>query len=46
MEAIKTEVGVERFAAGNFELARKLFEDMILSPELEEFLTIPAYDHI
>ena len=46
MEAIRTEVGDDRFATGRYELARSLFEEMSTSQEFEDFLTLPAYDKI
>ncbi|MCB9869901.1 MAG: malate synthase A [Planctomycetes bacterium] len=46
MDRIRAELGDDRFTAGRFELARELFERLIESPELAEFLTITAYPHI
>jgi malate synthase len=43
---IKAYVGEERFKSGQFELATQLFTDMILSEELDEFLTLKAYENI
>ena len=43
---IKAYVGEERFNSGKFELATKLFTDMILNSELDEFLTLKAYEYI
>ncbi|MFM7897054.1 MAG: malate synthase A [Flavobacterium sp.] len=43
---IKDYVGEERFNSGKFELATKLFTDMILNSELDEFLTLKAYEYI
>ena len=44
--AIEKEIGTERFSKGKFELASKLFKEMIISDNLDEFLTLPAYEHI
>lgn len=46
IKAIKKYVGVERFTKGRFTLAKKLFTEMILAEELDEFLTIKAYNHL
>jgi malate synthase len=46
LQQIAVEVGQERFAAGRYELAAKLFGDMVLADELDEFLTLPAYELI
>jgi malate synthase len=41
---VRQEVGAARFDRGHFPAARKLFEQVATSENLEEFLTIPAYD--
>jgi malate synthase len=41
---VKDEVGAARFGRGRFEEARALFTQVATSTELEEFLTLPAYD--
>lgn len=46
MERIKQEVGEERFSTGKFEPAQQLFTRLATAPELEEFLTLPAYGQI
>ena len=46
MDAIRDEIGDERFNTGHFERARALFDDMIRSPEPVEFLTLPAYEEL
>ncbi len=43
---IREQVGEETWKAGRPELTRELFERVALSPELIEFLTIPAYEHL
>ena len=44
--SIREEIGDDRFLEGRFELAKKLFKDMIISENFDEFLTIPAYEYI
>jgi malate synthase len=39
-------VGPARFDSGNFVRAAELFSKMATSQELEDFLTLPAYDMI
>ncbi len=43
MEAIRTTVGDDRFEAGRFEDARRVFADVALGDEFTDFLTLPAY---
>lgn len=43
---IKESVGEERFAKGNYEKAAGLFDAIIANEELEEFLTLRAYEHL
>ena len=43
---IKEEIGDKRFSSGKFTLASKLFKSMITSEKFDEFLTLPAYQHI
>jgi malate synthase len=43
---IKNEIGQDRFDSGKFNLAMNLFKEMILKEEFDEFLTLPAYNHI
>tara|TARA_B110000263_G_C14806432_1_gene284357 strand:- start:235 stop:501 length:267 start_codon:yes stop_codon:yes gene_type:complete len=45
-KSIKNEIGKERFDNGKFNLAMDLFRDMILKKEFDDFLTLPAYQHI
>lgn len=40
---VKDEVGATRFTHGKFTQAAVLLEEMTLSPQLEEFLTLPGY---
>ncbi len=46
MDAIREEIGAERFSTGHFEKASALFDQMIRSETMVDFLTIPAYDEI
>lgn len=46
VEGIRLAVGPEQFDAGRFDVASKLFEEMMISPEFPEFMTLVAYDHI
>jgi malate synthase len=41
---VREEVGAARFQRGRFDEARSLFVQVATSDQLEEFLTIPAYD--
>jgi len=43
---IKNEVGADRYAAGHFPAAVDLFMRMVKSPELDDFLTLPAYERL
>jgi malate synthase len=40
------ELGADAFAAGRFEEAAALFEEVALADDFPEFLTLPAYEHI
>ncbi len=46
LQHIRTVLGPARFDSGKFPLAAELFEKMMLSPDLPEFLTLRAYDYI
>ncbi len=46
MDAIRAEVGDERFQSGKFQLAMELFDKMIREDTFEDFLTLPAYQHL
>jgi malate synthase len=41
---IQGEVGEERYSNGHFRTAAHLFTEMVKNPQLEEFLTLPAYE--
>jgi malate synthase len=36
----------ERFSSGKFDLAAKLYEEMMTSPQFDEFLTLKAYQYV
>jgi malate synthase len=40
---IESEVGMERYAKGHYRTAAHMFMEMVKSPVLDEFLTLPAY---
>jgi malate synthase len=44
MSEIRDAVGEEAFEAARFPEARQLFEEVALSPDFIEFLTLPAYE--
>jgi len=46
LERIADEVGPQRYQSGKFQLAAKLFQEIIEQDELEEFLTLRAYQHL
>ncbi|MCA9239568.1 MAG: hypothetical protein KDA37_05190, partial [Planctomycetales bacterium] len=46
MSRIAAEVGEQRFATGKFDLAAKLFRQIIEEDELQEFLTLRAYANL
>jgi malate synthase len=46
LRKIRELAGEARFETFNYELASELFDDIISNPELEEFLTLKAYDHL
>jgi len=43
---IESEAGANAFADGRFARAAELFARLVLAEELEEFLTLAAYDHL
>jgi len=44
IEKIKSEIGEERYSNGHFRVAAHMFMEMVKSPKLDEFLTLPAYE--
>ena len=43
---IRKHIGDERYAQSKFDLAAKLFEEMMTKTEFTEFLTLVAYDYV
>jgi malate synthase len=43
---IEAELGAERFTAGQFDTAARLFSEMVRNAECDEFLTLPAYEQL
>src|SRR2546427_8741592 len=43
---IEKAVGADFFASGRYDDAQRIFEQVALSDDFQEFLTIPAYEHI
>lgn len=46
MEKLRDAVGPERFAAGHYEQARKIIEDISYRDEFTEFMTLAGYEHL
>ena len=46
MQKIRAEVGDKRFDSGQYQLAARLFDEIISNDDLEEFLTLRAYQHL
>ena len=46
LEKIRNHIGAGNFQKSKFDLAAKLFEEMMTKPEFTEFLTLVAYEHI
>ncbi|HEY5228269.1 MAG TPA: malate synthase A [Opitutaceae bacterium] len=44
IKKIESEVGMDRYMNGHFRTAAHMFMDMVKNPELDEFLTLPAYE--
>ena len=43
---IRADIGPEAFDQGKFPLARQIFDQVTTSPNLVEFLTLPAYEYL
>jgi malate synthase len=43
---IRRVVGEERFHSGRYQIAGKLFRQVVMSQEFEDFLTLPAYEYL
>lgn len=46
LKKVRTELGEERFAAGAYDDAASMLDDLIAQDDFIEFLTLPAYDAI
>jgi malate synthase len=46
MEKIRSMVGEKRFAAGKYEVARQLFDQLVTAKDFAEFLTLRAYEYL
>jgi malate synthase len=46
LSRIESAVGPARFARGRYALARDVFDRLVTAPEFQEFLTLPAYEHL
>jgi malate synthase len=46
LEKMRAEFGAERFTAGRFEPAGRLFGELVTGPEFAEFLTLAAYEYL
>ena len=46
IEKIKLLFGTEKYEKGKFNIAIKMFNDLVLQEKFEEFLTLPAYQFI
>lgn len=44
MKNIEQEVGADRFSSGQYQVAASIFEEMVSSDDLEEFMTLRAYE--
>ncbi|HNS40399.1 MAG TPA: hypothetical protein PKJ56_09155 [Promineifilum sp.] len=43
---LKKQVGETEFAAGNYELAARLFDEISVADQFTDFLTLKAYDYL
>ncbi len=46
LEQIKTEIGLDNYYSGRFNIASTIFTDMIKTEAFDEFLTLKAYQYI
>lgn len=46
LSELKSQVGEAEFAAGNYELAAKLFDEISVADEFTDFLTLKAYEYL
>jgi malate synthase len=43
---LREALGEDTFRTGRFDEAREIFDRLALSPEFEDFLTLPAYERL
>ena len=43
---LRATVGEDAFAANNYELAARLFEEISVADQFTDFLTLKAYEHL
>ena len=43
---LKTQLGETEFAAGNYELAARLFDEISVADQFTDFLTLTAYEYL
>ena len=46
LEKARGHIGAARFEAGKFDLAARLFEQMMTTADFPDFLTLIAYEHL
>ena len=46
MDRLRKTVGADRFAAGNYALARELIEGIVVRDEFTECRTLVGYEHL
>jgi malate synthase len=46
LKQIKNDLGDEAFQKGNYELAAHILKEIVSSPELDDFLTLRAYEYL
>ena len=46
LNKIRELVGETRYNSGKYELAARIFDELVTSETFEEFLTLPAYKHL
>ncbi|MBI2824187.1 MAG: malate synthase A [Planctomycetia bacterium] len=46
LDKIRAAVGDQAYTSGKYELAARLFDNIVASDEFVEFLTLPAYEHL
>jgi malate synthase len=46
LDGLRASLGADRFHGGRFALAARILRDLAIAPELQDFLTLPAYEHL